>query len=75
MDYQYEDWSPRSARSGSSTPPSTPPMKDLDEMDDSDENPEENYSPVCSDDEWGEGGIEIFFERFELIVNLYFDFY
>jgi hypothetical protein len=32
-------------------------MKMFDDMDDSDENTEENYSPVCSDNEWAEEGI------------------
>ncbi|OXU25505.1 hypothetical protein TSAR_000315 [Trichomalopsis sarcophagae] len=55
LDYQQDDWSPRSARSGSSTPPSTPPMKLFEDMENSDdENGEENYSPVCSDNEWAE---------------------
>ncbi|KAJ8679925.1 hypothetical protein QAD02_015712 [Eretmocerus hayati] len=55
MDYHRDDWSPKSAGSGSSTPPSSPSMKLFSNMDDSDENTDdENYSPVCSDNEWVE---------------------
>lgn len=62
LDYQQDDWSPRSARSGSSTPPSTPPMKLFEDMENSDdEHGEENYSPVCSDNEWAEDGLTLIY--------------
>lgn len=53
LDYHYENWSPNSGASTSSSPPSTPPLP-LYNCKDFDESAEENYSPVCSDDEWTE---------------------
>ncbi|XP_051162423.1 armadillo repeat-containing protein 5 [Leptopilina boulardi] len=53
LDYHYDNWSPSSGASTSSSPPSTPPLP-LYDCKDFDESAEENYSPVCSDDEWTE---------------------
>ncbi|XP_015597251.1 armadillo repeat-containing protein 5 [Cephus cinctus] len=52
LDYRRDDWSPGSAASICSSPPSTPPLPFYEnEVDD---NAEDNYSPVCSDNEWAD---------------------
>ena len=53
LDYHQDDWSLSSAASTSSSPPSTPPLP-LYDAGETDDSAEENYSPVCSDDEWAE---------------------
>ncbi|XP_035723787.1 armadillo repeat-containing protein 5-like [Vespa mandarinia] len=53
VDYPRDDWSPCSSTSLFSSPPSTPPLPFYDSAE-TDENAEDNYSPVCSDTEWGE---------------------
>ncbi|XP_058803227.1 armadillo repeat-containing protein 5 [Phymastichus coffea] len=53
-DYPQDNLSPRSRRSDLLTPPSTPPMKLLGGDEDTDDVAEENYSPVCSDNEWSD---------------------
>ncbi|KAK2581865.1 hypothetical protein KPH14_002328 [Odynerus spinipes] len=53
LDYPRDDWSPCSSTSVFSSPPSTPPLPFYDSAE-TDENAEDNYSPVCSDTEWGD---------------------
>lgn len=69
VDYPRDDWSPCSSTSVLSSPPSTPPLPFYDSAE-TDENAEDNYSPVCSDTEWGEYEEGILIMSFILSHNI-----